>query len=102
MCENEAPFAICNLVPEDRSVVGFLNEHGFYPRRQALQIMHRPNGSIYLYKTEALCTQQSIYDANCFAYVMDKTHSIDVDTLEEFQIVEALVQYLPEFQRYFS
>lgn len=102
LCQNEAPFAICNILPEDLSIVDFLNERGFYPRRQALQTLHRPNGAIYLYKTEALHTQLSIYDANCFAYVMDKTHSIDVDTLEDFQIVEALVQYLPEYRDLFA
>lgn len=101
MCENEAPFAICNVVPENLSVVGFLNEHGFYPRRQALQIMHRPNGSIYLYKTEALRTQESIYDDKVFAYIMDKTHSFDVDTIEDFQITDALIRFLPEFQNRF-
>ena len=101
LCENDAPFAICNILPEDHCIVDFLNERGFYPRRQALQILHRPNGSIYLYRTEALHTQLSIYDAECYAYVMDKTHSIDVDTIEDFQIVEALVQYLPEFKGYF-
>ena len=102
MCENEAPFALCNELPEDLCVVDFLNEHGFYPRRQALKILHRPNGALYLYKTEALRTQLSIYDAKCYAYVMDKTHSIDIDTLEDFQIVEALMRYLPEFQGLFE
>ncbi len=102
VCELDAPFAICNVLPEDHSMVDFLYERGFYPRRQALQTMHRPNGAIYLYKIEALYNQLSIYDANCFAYVMDKTHSVDVDTLEDFEIAGALIKYLPEYQGLFD
>lgn len=102
LCENEAPFALCNILPEDHSLVDFLNERGFYPQRQALQLLHRPNGAIYLYKTSALQTQLSIYDNNVFAYVMDKTHSFDVDTIEDFQISEALIRYLPKFEGYFD
>jgi len=101
LCENDAPLAICNILPEDHCIVNFLNDRGFYPRRQALRIPHRPNGAIYLYRTEALHTQLSIYDTAVYAYIMSKMHSVDVDTLEDFQIAEALIRYFPEYQELF-
>lgn len=100
-CENGAPLFICNPLPEDHSLVGFFDDRKYRPR-QVTQTVYRPNGAIYLYKVEALKTQATIYDAACYAYLMDRMHSVDVDDLVDFQMAEAIIRYLPDFGNYFD
>ena len=64
--------------------------------------MYRLNGAIYYCKVDAFRTQESIYDDACYAYIMDRIHSVDVDDLIDFQMAEAIVQYLPEYKDYFT
>ena len=100
VCETEVPIEHCNTLPEDRSLVGFYDDRKYRPR-QSRQTTYHVNGAIYLYKVDAFNRQQTIYDEACYAYLMDKVHSTDVDDLDDFTIAEALVRHLPEFKDYF-
>lgn len=104
VCENEMPLFACNYVPEDLCIVGFCdnknNDKQYTPRQKARKL-YRLNGAIYYCKTDAFFEQESIYDDACYAYVMDRIHSVDVDDLIDFQMAEAIVQYLPEYKGYF-
>jgi CMP-N,N'-diacetyllegionaminic acid synthase len=101
VCENEARLGGFNVLPENLSLVDFLDERSGEKRRQVMEILYRPNGSLYLYKVDALRSQLSIYDAECYAYVMGGLYSTDVDTLEDFQVAEALMRYFPQYQNLF-
>lgn len=52
-------------------------------RRQDLSTLYRINGAIYINKISALNSNTSFND-NPIGYVMDKTYSLDIDTLEDF------------------
>lgn len=105
VCENEMPLAACNYMEDDLSIVGFCkdksNDQNYTPRQKA-RTLYRLNGAIYYCKVDAFRTQESIYDDACYAYIMDRIHSVDVDDLIDFQMAEAIIQYLPEFKNYFD
>lgn len=89
LCMNESKYA----VPVD--------PREYLPRQMAGNA-YRPNGAIYLYKTDALRTDAYPYETKCYGYVMGKIPSVDIDDLEDFTIAEALIQKLPEFEDYFG
>jgi CMP-N-acetylneuraminic acid synthetase len=41
-------------------------------------------------------------EKDCYAYLMNRLYSTDVDDFEDFQMAEAIVQYMPEFKDYFN
>lgn len=53
-------------------------------RRQDLQELYRINGAIYLNLTATLTPQTSLND-NAIGYIMEQSHSLDIDTLQDFQ-----------------
>lgn len=105
VCENEMPMAACNYMEDDLNIVGFCedksNDQNYTPRQKS-RTLYRLNGAIYFCKVDAFRTQESIYDDACYAYIMDRIHSVDVDDIIDFQMAEAIVQYLPEYQGYFD
>ena len=96
LCETEVPVEQCNVLPDDLSLVGFYDDRKYMPR-QLRQTWYHANGAIYLYKVAAFYNQATIYDEACYAYIMDRLHSTDIDDLDDFTVVEALVRFLPEF-----
>lgn len=53
-------------------------------RRQDLQDLYRINGAIYLNLISTLTPQTSLND-NAIGYIMEQSHSLDIDTLQDFQ-----------------
>jgi len=58
--------------------------------RQALKPTYYPNGAVFVFKYE-LIKQQQYYSANSYAYLMPRSRSTDVDTIEDFEYVEFLM-----------
>ncbi len=59
------------------------------------QEMHKPvvlNGSIYVFKTAFLKQSLTYFGENTFAYRMPLSRSIDIDSLDDFIVAEALVR----------
>jgi CMP-N,N'-diacetyllegionaminic acid synthase len=56
------------------------------PQRQKLMPLYLPNGSIFIIKGEFL--DSGIYHKNTIPFLMDEADSADVDTIEDFRIVE--------------
>ena len=92
VCENEVPLEQCNFLPPDRSLVGFYDDRRYHPR-QSRQTAYHVNGAVYLYRTEALQNQKTIYDAECYAYIMGRLASVDIDSADDFILCEALLKY---------
>ena len=61
-------------------------------RRQDAEKYYRINGAIYIQNRELLMKNQSIYGERSYAYIMDKTHSVDIDDEVDFKIAELLVK----------
>lgn len=49
-----------------------------------------PNGAIYVFKSD-LIEQEKYYTSNSYAYLMPRIKSVDIDTLEDFEYVEFLI-----------
>ena len=58
--------------------------------RQELKRTYYPNGSIYIFRTE-LIKQRKVYTDRTFAYIMSRQHSVDIDTIEDFEYAEYLL-----------
>ncbi|RME53460.1 MAG: acylneuraminate cytidylyltransferase family protein [Deltaproteobacteria bacterium] len=61
------------------------------PNRQMLRKSYRPNGVIYVMR-HALLERGTYYSENSYAYLMPRERSIDIDTLEDFEFAEFLLQ----------
>lgn len=91
VCEVDHSPLWCNTLPKDYSMVNFLDKKVSNLPRQQLDIYYRINGAIYMINTEYFNRCESIYDSKCFAYIMKKEHSIDIDDEFDFNITEAIM-----------
>ena len=80
-----------NTLPEDGRMDDFENERYANLPRQALPTYYRYNGAIYLLKTEELY-RNKMFRQNCFAYIMPRDRSIDIDTELDFRIAELMMK----------
>lgn len=62
-------------------------------RRQELEKHYRENGAIYIVGTKDVSNPVfDFYNSECYAYVMDRHKSIDIDTLQDFIVAETLLK----------
>ena len=93
VCEMDHSPLWSNTLPQDGSMVGFLNEELLHKRSQDLETFYRLNGAIYICKTEKLLAQKSFFiKKNIFAYEMSREHSVDIDEAIDFKIAEVLIK----------
>ncbi len=59
----------------------------FLLNRQNLERTYYPNGAIYIFKSELLHSGR-YYSDNSFAHIMPRNRSVDIDTLEDFELAE--------------
>ena len=59
--------------------------------RQKFKPSYFPNGAIYVFNYE-LIKHNLYYSDNSYAYIMPRSRSVDVDTLEDFQYAEFLMR----------
>ena len=59
--------------------------------RQDERISYYPNGAIYIFKRDLINTER-YYTENSYAYIMDRSRSIDIDTIDDFEYVEFKMQ----------
>lgn len=82
-----------NTLPENLSMSGFIRSEVQGKRSQDLPKFYRLNGSIYIYKTEALLEQNQIfYDENVYGYETLQQISIDIDTGLDFLVAEVIME----------
>lgn len=92
VCEMDHSPLWSNTLPEDCSMKNFLCEKVKNKPRQALPVYYRINGALYIIKTEVLEHIQDIYSDSCFAYVMQREKSIDIDTELDFKMAEVILE----------
>lgn len=81
-----------NTLPEDGSMAGFIRPEVMQSARQALPEYYRINGAMYFIKKECLDRIETLYEDRCFAYVMPAERSVDIDTIADFYLAEALLR----------
>lgn len=82
----------CNILPEDGSMDQFDRPEYKNLPRQMLPIYYRYNGAIYLVTAEELNKKDTMFESNCYAYVMPQERSIDIDTELDFMIAETIIK----------
>lgn len=81
-----------NTLPLNESMESFLTLES-NKRSQDLPDYYRINGAIYICLTSKLLAEQTFFIAqNIFAYVMDATSSVDIDTEFDFKYADFLMR----------
>lgn len=96
VCEVDHSPLWSNTLPDDGSLDGFLNKEVLNLPRQSLPVYYRINGALYISKTNYAINANSLYDEKCYAIVMSKDNSIDIDDEFDFIIAEALIKKLSD------
>lgn len=92
VCEMEHSPLWSNTLPEDLSMKDFEDEKLAYLPRQSLPVYYRENGAVYILKVEHLYSASNVYKEKCYAYIMPKQHSIDIDDELDFAMAEILMK----------
>ncbi len=92
ICEVDHSPLWCNTIPEDGSLVNFISREIVMKSRQNLETYYRINGALYVVKTDYLFNAETIYDSECYAYIMTKRKSIDIDDQLDFDIAEIIMK----------
>jgi CMP-N,N'-diacetyllegionaminic acid synthase len=80
-----------NTLPVDGTMTDFIRNEANNKRRQDADIFYRINGAIFLTNTAYFLDDQNIYRSSCFAYIMDKRRSVDIDDELDFLFAEAVL-----------
>ena len=91
MCELECSMHLVNKLPDDLSMEGFISNEQYNKRRQDIRPYYRFNGAIYISKVETFMKHMNIYDDKCYAYIMDRKKSYDIDDEFDMKIAEAVL-----------
>ena len=78
-------------LPQSLSLEEF-KKHDSDKPRQLLEKYYRLNGAIYIRKINYSSKGVRLIDANEFAFIMTREHSIDIDTALDFVIAEAIIR----------
>ena len=89
VCETPHPVFWCNTLNDDMSAKDFIKPEYQKPRQQ-LPKTYTINGAVYIVKTEKL-DNLDMYSSKGYVYIMDKEHSVDIDSELDFKYVEALL-----------
>lgn len=88
VCECEHSPLWSNTLPNDLNMFKFIKN---YHRRQEQEKYYRLNGAIYISKVDVLRQIQSFYGEKSYAYIMERNESIDIDTKQDFEFAEFLI-----------
>lgn len=80
-----------NTLTPDGAMTNFISYETKNIDRQKAEKLYRINGAIYLIRVEQLLRRQNIYSSSCFAYIMDKRRSADIDDEIDFLYAETLL-----------
>lgn len=88
-CQNEHPIQWYKYIDENLRLTDVLGTSTI-KNRQELSASYYPNGAIFIFKKALLNTGQ-YYNENSYAYIMDRSVSIDIDTLYDFNLAGYLL-----------
>jgi CMP-N,N'-diacetyllegionaminic acid synthase len=91
VCEVDHPPLWCNTLPDDLSLTKFIKKSVKNKPRQLLEKYYRINGALYIVDVDYLMRSMDIYRNNCFAYIMPKLRSIDIDEEVDLLLAEMLL-----------
>ena len=92
MCELECSMHLVNTLPKSLSMKGFIPDEQYNKRRQEIRPYYRFNGAIYISKIKTFLKDKNIYRNRCYAYIMDRERSYDIDSAFDLKLVEAIIR----------
>lgn len=85
----------CNTLPNDNSFYGFIPKKVMTKRSQDLESYYRINGAIYLIETTYFKEVKNFFNGpDIYAYIMEKSHSVDIDDEFDFKLAESLINVI--------
>lgn len=90
--EDQNP-AFLVLKNEQDSIVGYENKDMKVLRRQDIRDVYFFEGTIYISKTDVLLDKKTFYHESSLGYVVPKYKSLEIDDMDDFIMVEALMKY---------
>jgi len=90
VCESEHSPLYMNTLDKTLSLKEFLPKD-VKTRRQELPKYYRLNGAIYLCKVDYFLKYKDFYKEDSYAYIMEKTRSIDIDDEHDFRVAECML-----------
>ena len=82
-----------NTLDDTLSMDNFVSNEIKSRRSQELPTYYRLNGAIYICKLERLITENSFFiKNNIYAHIMKQENSVDIDTLIDFKLAEAVLK----------
>ena len=91
VCECEHHPLLCNTLPEDLSMAGFLKPEIAGKNRQELPRCYRINGAIYILRSCESYVSKSLFSGKVHASIMPQERSIDIDSPLDFKMAEFLM-----------
>ena len=91
VCEMEHSPLWSMVLPDDNSLVEFRKNMDNNIPRQKLKRYYRINGALYIRKIKYTASSIEILDSNEYAVIMDRSRSIDIDVIEDFEMAEFLL-----------
>ena len=92
VCEVEHSPLWTNTIAEDLDMTGFLRKEAVNAPRQKLDQYYRLNGAVYLASVEYYRANIDLYASKCFACIMPKERSVDIDDIFDFTVAEAIMK----------
>ncbi|EKF54432.1 N-acylneuraminate cytidylyltransferase [Galbibacter marinus] len=87
-CEEHHPITWNKHLSNDGRILPIFESR--VANRQSEKKTYYPNGAVFVFKREML-EKGIYYSENTFAYLMDRTNSIDIDTQYDFQYAEFML-----------
>jgi CMP-N,N'-diacetyllegionaminic acid synthase len=98
VCEMDHSPLWSNVLPQDYSLADFIPKEVIEMPRQELNTYYRINGGIYMVRTDYIRRTTNLYEAGCYAYVMEKKNSVDIDDEFDFKIAEEILKMRTKFE----
>lgn len=87
VCKLGHPPQFCNTLGSDGCLDGFIKPENIM-RTQDFGSYYRLNGAIYFLDRECIGRFDNLYVKGTYAYEMSSRNSVDVDSLEDFELAE--------------
>lgn len=94
VCEAETNPENCLTISDNLYMSNILKKRNNTIRRQDANKYYRFNGAIYLSRVNNLIKNGNIYNSKCYAYIMNKRNSVDIDDEIDFRVAEILIRDL--------
>tara|TARA_Y100000588_G_scaffold384108_1_gene474689 strand:+ start:388 stop:1086 length:699 start_codon:yes stop_codon:yes gene_type:complete len=92
---NSVPIGWYKNLAEDGSLVSVIESSSSMANRQDYDQYLIPTGAIYILQTQKLRDERTYYFKQTYPYIMPKYLSVDIDSLDDFLLAEAILASRP-------